>query len=163
MMNDLFQTVLESIDREIAFFRRRAGQVFFFGLLVEAFILTGKGKITMPENWTWQRPYLGTLFFLAVLAVGVSLGSEYRRRIRFLKKRRRVLFINYDLGNVYPDLEKQILSEIEVLYVSLFFLSSAGILISWLQYINKAWLATAFVKFFCSWFCYLLDLQKHYA
>lgn len=135
-MDEAFRTILESVDREIAFFRRRAGQVFFFGLLVEAFILTGKGQINMPVEWTWQRPFVESLFFLAVLAVGVSLGSEYRRRIRLLKRRRRKLFDDHKIGNVFPELKRQILSEIEVLYVSLFFLSSAGILISWLQY-NK--------------------------
>lgn len=141
-MNQEDQARLEAIDREIGFYRRRAGQVFFFGLLVEAFILAGKEQIKTPETWTWQRPYLLSLFYFAVAAVGIALGSEYRRRIRYLKDQRQELLKPQGYEKIYPDVRSdQVISEIQVLYVILVFLSSAGILVAWLQYSDATWLA----------------------
>ena len=88
-----WESVLQSIDAEISFFRRRSGQVYFFGLLAEALILVGREKIilsrgTDDSSWTappWTDPLIQSVFFVAVAVIGIMLGSEYRRRISFLK------------------------------------------------------------------------------
>ena len=126
--------MLESVDREIAFDRRRAGQVFFFGLLVEGLILTGHEGIGTPPGWShWQGAGLETLLFVAVAAVGIALGSEYRRRIDHLKKQRDAMLEKSGHNHVFPQKMDQRISEIQVLYVTLVFLSSAGIFITWLN------------------------------
>ena len=56
MSEEQARHVLEAIDREIAFYRRRAGQVFFLGLTVEVLILAGREKIVVPAAWPWIRP-----------------------------------------------------------------------------------------------------------
>lgn len=132
--------VLLAIDRELSFYRRRAGQVFWIGLLVEALLLVGKQRIEILAEWTWQHASLSTLFFVAIAAAGIALGSEYRRRIHILKDGRLGLLKAIGYENLYPTRRQQWLSEIEVLYVSLGFLSSMGILLSWLRVYPERWL-----------------------
>lgn len=126
--------VLEAIDREIAFYRRRAGQVFFLGLLVEILILAGREQqnIIVPPDPDWLRPFAFSLFFIGVAVVGVTLGSEYRRRIRRLKDSRLDLLAHMKYDGVYSEEPDQRLSEIQVLYVVLTLLSSFGITLHWL-------------------------------
>lgn len=143
-MSDELQTMLESVDRELAFYRRRAGQVFFFGLLVEAAILTGRESITTPKTWTWQQACLETFLFIAVAAAGIALGSEYRRRIHHLKKHR-VTVAPQRYRQVYPKTSDRKISEIQVLYVMLVCLSSAGIFIAWLNIYTYDWLFYVFI------------------
>lgn len=81
--------VLEAIDREIAFYRSRAGQVFFLGLTVEVLILAGHEKIVVPAAWPWIRPLSYGVLFIAVAALGILLGREYRDRIHRLKSARK--------------------------------------------------------------------------
>jgi hypothetical protein len=73
--------ILEAIDREIAFYRRRAGQVFFLGLTVEVLILTGREKMVVPAAWPWIRPYLTECCSLPlrrwVSSSGESTKAEY--------------------------------------------------------------------------------------
>ena len=137
-------SVLESVDREIAFDRRRAGQVFFFGLLVEGLILTGHEGIRTPPAWSWQQAGLETLLFVAVAAMGIALGSEYRRRIHHLKSQRDAMLAKSGHEHVFPQKMDQRISEIQVLYVMLVFLSSAGIFIAWLNVYDYTWLLCLF-------------------
>ena len=83
--------ILEAIDREIAFYRRRAGQVFFLGLTVEVLILAGRERIVVPAAWPWIQPLSYGVLFIAVAAVGILLGREYRGRIHVLKRERKKL------------------------------------------------------------------------
>lgn len=48
--NEYFFNILDSIDREIAFFRRRSGQVYFFGILAEVLILSGEQQTLLPRD-----------------------------------------------------------------------------------------------------------------
>ncbi|MDJ0840357.1 MAG: hypothetical protein QNK37_27855 [Acidobacteriota bacterium] len=132
------QMVMEAIDREIAFYRRRAGQVFFLGLLVEILILAGKqtDKVVIPNDPAWVKSFAFSCFFIAVAAVGIALGHEYRSRIRFLKDSRSELLEKLEYEFVYSSEADQGLSEIQVLYVVLVFLSSSGIILSWLSQIK---------------------------
>lgn len=82
-------SVLESIDRELDFYRKRAGQVFFFGLLTEVLILAGKEEILLGNRWPVLRPALYTLMFVLVAYTGYRLGNEYKVRIHTLKRRLR--------------------------------------------------------------------------
>ncbi|MBD0371792.1 MAG: hypothetical protein ICV60_13205 [Pyrinomonadaceae bacterium] len=126
-------TVIEAIDREIDFYRKRAGQVFFFSLLVEVLILAGREQVFLPKAWLLAQPITYSLLFIAVAAVGIALGSEYRQRIRELKNSRVKILWKINHKAVYPSRQKQVLSEIQVLYVVLIFLSSGGIILVWLN------------------------------
>jgi hypothetical protein len=75
-------TILQAVDREIDFYRKRSGQVFFFSLLVEVLILAGREKILLPERWPLLQPTVYSILFIAVAAIGIALGAEYRGRIR---------------------------------------------------------------------------------
>ena len=119
--------VLEAIDREIAFYRRRAGQVFFLGLAVEVLILAGRERIIVPGTWPWIRPLSYGILFIAVAVFGILLGREYRNRIWVLKvDRSKTAGFGPPPGGVT-------LSEIEMLYVVLVFLSSSGLVLVWLN------------------------------
>lgn len=128
---------LESVDRELAFFRRRAGQVFFLSLLVEVLILGGKESISIRFLRAWVEPLMYSGLFVAVATVGIALGTEYRRRIHILKESRLALLRSIGGSVRFPRIGGVRLSEIEVLYVVLVFLSSAGIILVWLN--GMAW------------------------
>ncbi len=134
------QQVLESVDRELSFFRKRSGQVFWIGLLVEAIILVGQQEVKMSDTWQWQRACVETFFFLAIAGAGMALGSEYRRRIHILKDSRCELLDHLGYNNVFPEASQQRISEIQVLYVVLIILSSVGILIYWLKVYPVWWI-----------------------
>lgn len=152
-----YQGILEALDREIAFYRRRSGQVFFFGLLVEAFILAGREQVFLKEEgWEVQRAIIYTIFFIAVAAVGIFLGSEYRRRIHKLKKSRLELFKELGKPNLYPTDKDQWLSEIQVLYFVLTFLSSTGIVLVWVKGYKVQLILYIFVAIVCLVFLALI-------
>ncbi|MDH5186772.1 MAG: hypothetical protein OEW70_06885 [candidate division WOR-3 bacterium] len=137
-------SLLEALDREIAFYRNRAGKVFFYGLIVEFLILAGRETIKVPSKWVWMQPTAYTLLFIAVAAVGIALGWEYRNRIHILKDRKMNLLEIIKGEHVYVPKGSQALSEIEVLYVVLVFLSSSGIFLVWFNALvnggNRSWL-----------------------
>lgn len=126
-------SVLESLDREITFYRRRAGQVFFFSLLIEALILCGREQIDLLKAGQYQSAVLYTMFYVAVAAAGIFLGTEYRHRLHILKERRVSLLEKNEFNATFPLGKDQRLSEIQVLYVVLIFLSSSGISLVWLN------------------------------
>ena len=70
--------ILESVDRELAFFRRRSGQVYFLGLSAEAAILVGGRQLPAPPSWDWLASLGASLFFYAVAVAGIILSSEYQ-------------------------------------------------------------------------------------
>lgn len=126
--SELKLSKVESLDREIAFYRKRAGQVFFLGLLVEGLILAGREKIVVPKTPLWMKPLTYGIFFIAVAVIGSLLGSEYRKRIHHLKEKRIRLDADHE---IYPKTGGIVLSEIQVLYLVLIFLSSCGSMIVW--------------------------------
>jgi hypothetical protein len=130
--------LLEAVDRELAFYRRRAGQVFFLGLLVEALILAGQRKLQTPVSLPWLPEAVYVLLFIAVAAAGIALGSEYRKRIHILKAARDEI-ISYDFGkkDIYSKIGGINLSDIGMLYVVLVFLSSGGLILVCLPIIYK--------------------------
>jgi hypothetical protein len=129
--------VLQAIDREMEFYRKRAGQVFFFGSFVEVLLLAGEKKIIAPGTPIWIQPIVYTLAFIAVVLIGILLGSEYRSRIRILKDSRQMLLHALGYKFFYPNEKSQRLSEIQVLYVVLGLLSSGGILLSWMKRLEE--------------------------
>jgi len=130
-------SILEALDREMGFFRKRAGEVFFFGLLVEVLILAGKEKIILPEGRSLLNASVHSFLFIAVAVIGIALGAEYRRRIRKLKFSRLTVLEKRGFKRIYPTDEDQALSEIQVLYVVLVFLSSGGIVLVWLNLVSR--------------------------
>lgn len=137
--------VLDSLDREIAFYRHRAGQIYFFGLLAEVAIIIGKEEIELSGLPSWVNPAVSTFFFIAVALVGTILGSEYRRRIRFLKTRRDMFLRSFLNRLTFPHLKQETISEIQVLYFVLGSMSSMGIFISWLKEWPLEWLIHLFI------------------
>ena len=130
----LSQVTLESLDREIAFYRRRSGQVYFFSLGAEALILVGRENVALSGGPSWVSPVVESGFFVAVAFFGIRLGSEYRRRIRKLKRRRLYLVESFGHRDMFPTENDQKRSEIRVLYEILIFLSLAGVLLTWLAW-----------------------------
>lgn len=145
------EIVLEALDRELDFYRKRAGQVFFLSLLVEVLILAGKEKVEVPETWQSTKPLIHSLLFIAVAAIGIALGREYRSRIRMLKDSRVEILERLGYSAVYPSESDQGLSEIQVLYAALVFLSSGGVIVVWLIQRGAIGIPSAeFIYFF--WF-----------
>ena len=145
------QIVLEALDRELDFYRKRAGQVFFLSLLVEVLILAGKEKVQVPETWQSSKPLIHSLLFIAVAAIGIALGREYRNRIRMLKDSRVEILERLGYSAVYPTELDQGLSEIQVLYAALVFLSSGGIILVWLMQLGAVDTPSSEFKYFF-WF-----------
>jgi len=130
-----FPSTLEALDREVAFYRHRAGQVFFLSLVFEILILSGhKGTFEFPESTLWMEPLVYNLLFVVVAIVGIILGSEYRSRIRYIKDSRQELLAKSDYKNAYPTEDVQRFSEIHVLYFVLGFLSTLGMILVWIKY-----------------------------
>ncbi len=123
---------LDSIDRELSFYRRRSGQIYLVALSVEALIIVGRENIQLPSTLAmWTTPLVLTVLFLGVAIVGTVLGAEYRRRIHELKDTRNEL-VKADLRLcVYPT-ERRV-SEIQVLYFVLWFTSLGSSAISWIR------------------------------
>jgi hypothetical protein len=134
---------LESIDREIAFYRRRSGQVFFLGVSSEAAIVVGAYKLEVKYFWKFLEPLAVSYFFFAVAFVGIILGLEYRRRIRILKKNRADLIERgyYDKNHlIYPSFDEQVVSEIQVLIWTLIFTSFISTLLFCLRQYPYDWM-----------------------
>lgn len=127
------RAVLEAVDRELAFFRRRAGQVFFLSLLIEVLILGGRESIAVQPVQPWIKPLSYSILFIAVATVGIVLGREYRARIHVLKHYRSGIIRELVKEDTHPPIGGLRLSEIEMLYVVLVFLSSCGIILVWLN------------------------------
>lgn len=123
--------VLEALDRELGFFRRRAGQVLFYGMLAEALILGGGHALRYTEMWNWQSFVVNVVFFAAIAGVGIVLGSEYRARIHRLKDSRAKLVSHLGCHHLFPSPDQRLVSEIQVLYVILTLMSSIGIIFTW--------------------------------
>jgi len=124
--------MLESLDREIAFYRKRSGQVFFLGISFEIAILAGGRQLPDHDIWPWLPFLTITFLFYAVAATSVVLGSEYRRRIRTIKNNRSIVILQNIQMNPFPTDNDQVVSEIQVLYVVLITLSLLGIFFTWL-------------------------------
>ena len=133
MDEDRRVSILESIDRELSFFRRRAGAVFFLAVTVEVLILAGREKVVVPTTWPWFQPFVYGILFIAVALAGILLGSEYRARIHVLKQAREDTLHHLKPKGSYPPIGGLVLSEIEMLYVVLVFLSSCGVILVWLN------------------------------
>lgn len=131
------ESLLEALDREIDFYRKRAGQVFFFGLLVEVLILAGKERVLLGSKWPLVRPVTYSLLFIAVAAIGIILGREYRKRIHTLKSSRSGLLRELKYQDQYP--KNRTVSEIRVMYIVLLFLSSIGIILVWLTFAGNGY------------------------
>jgi hypothetical protein len=130
-------SVLESIDRELDFYRKRAGQVFFFGLLAEILILAGKERILLGDRWPALRPALYTLMFGLVAYTGYRLGNEYKVRIHTLKHSRRNLLEDQNYKTEYPI--GRDLSEIKFINFILVSLSIIGSILVWLTYVSRGY------------------------
>ena len=87
----------------------------------------------LPETPKWLTPAVVSLLFIEVAAGGIILGSEYRRRIRYLKAKREEYVTRYVLFDPFPPTNTQIISEIHVLYLVLAFTSSTGALSAWVH------------------------------
>jgi len=125
-----FEAVLGGIDREISFYRKRAGQIYFFGFLVEGLFLVGEQKLVFPENLSIFSVLVNSLVYIAIGYIGIYLGKEYRRRIHILKDSRVGLLKSFGYINVYPLAKDKPRSEIQTLYWLLGVISFAGLLIT---------------------------------
>lgn len=99
----LLQLAVESTNQELAFYRRRSGQLYLVALTAEALLIVGREQIRlddplrpagMAEHPAWAAPLILTVAFFAVAVVGTVLGAEYRHRIHELKDRRKALFVS---------------------------------------------------------------------
>ncbi len=90
---EILRTAVESVDRELAFYRSRSGQIYLVALSAEALIIIGKEQLKFenPQPPGWMVPLVTSLAFLGVAVVGTVLGAEYRRRIHQLKENRKDL------------------------------------------------------------------------
>jgi len=136
---------LSSIDRELAFYRKRSGQVFFIGMSLEVAILLGQQRMPGHPVWPWLAPFTITVLFYAVAAGGIVLGSEYRRRIRHIKNSRTRLLAAHAVGNPFPSDREEKVSEIQVLYVALISSSALGSLVAWIYVAPSAWLLVVYL------------------
>lgn len=129
----LFEPTLQSIDRELAFYRSRSGQIYLVALSAEALIIVGRDQIKIENVALWAVPLIVTLAFLAVAVVGAVLGTEYRRRIHHLKESRTALFESTFRPDPHPKMKERRVSEIGVLYFVLGFTSGGGSVLAWLR------------------------------
>ena len=133
--NENLKTLLEFIDREISFYRKRAGQIYFLGFLIEGLILVGEQKVSIPNLSEVFTIVLHILLFIAIGSIGRYLGLEYRNRVHILKDSRLEILVYFGYKNVFPTPLDKVRSEIKTLYTLLISLSVAGVLINLIQFI----------------------------
>lgn len=129
MESDPLQALVQSIDRELAFYRSRSGQIYLVSLTAEALLIVGREQISVKDAPLWMAPLILTVAFLAVAVVGTVLGAEYRRRIHTLKASRATLVGD----SVHPASADRRISEIQVLYFVLWLTSTGGSVVAWLR------------------------------
>jgi len=127
------QWVMEAIDREISHYRKRVGQVFFYGFLLEVLIIGGEKKILLSGVDPTAKVIVYTIFFAAIPMIAALLGHEYLSRIRMLKQSRESLLRSFSLENVFPNGQDHFVNEIWTLWSVLAVLSAAGASIFWLN------------------------------
>ncbi|MCG8313966.1 MAG: DUF1572 domain-containing protein [Pseudomonadales bacterium] len=130
------QWVIESIDRELAHYRKRVGQIFFFGFILEVLILGGKEKILLDGVGVIETATIYTILFVAIPVIVVVFGREYLNRIHILKESRNLFLEKFNLSNVFPTSKHHRLNEIHTMSVVLTSLSLAGILVFWINALN---------------------------
>ena len=132
---EILRIAVESVDRELAFYRSRSGQIYLVALSAEALIIIGKEQLKFenPQPPGWMVPLVTSLAFLGVAVVGTVLGAEYRRRIHQLKANRKDLVEHSLKHHLYPPPEEKRISEIEVLYFVLWFTTVGGCVISFMR------------------------------
>ena len=81
--------VLESLDREIAFYRTRM-HWFFGSTLAAQALVVGSFRTTLVSNPAVSK-WVYFVFFLGVSIVAVLFRSSYKRRIAWLRERKKVL------------------------------------------------------------------------
>ena len=127
------QWQIEALDREIAHYRKRAGQIYFFGFLLEVMILGGKESIQLGDIGNLYIAIIYTILFLSILAAAYYFGDVYWARISNLKKNRSTVLTDAKLTDMYQGETK---NEIKSLSWLLLCLSLAGIVIIWLNFLN---------------------------
>src|SRR5437763_17129712 len=80
---EILRIAVESVDRELAFYRSRSGQIYLVALSAEALIIIGKEQLKFenPQPPGWMVPLVTSLASPGGAVVGTVLGAEYRRRI----------------------------------------------------------------------------------
>lgn len=126
------QHVLESIDRELAFYRKRVGEVIFFALAVDVAIVTGDKTLPIAESYPLVAAVAMSLLFLVVALAAFVLGREYSERIHHLKNTR-IDLVKEGYGDVFPQRGRRHVSEIGTLVLLVSILSIAGIFLAWVD------------------------------
>lgn len=127
------QWVIESIDRELSHYRKRVGQIFFFGMILEVLILGGKEKILLGGVGEIQTAIIYTTLFVLIPIIVVLFGHEYLNRIKMLKENRSSFLEPFNLGNTFPISGHHGINEIHTMSGVLISLSLAGICIFWVN------------------------------
>lgn len=127
------QWVCEAIDRELSHYRKRVGQIFFFGFVLEVLILGGKEQILLGSIGNVEKASIYTVLFVAIPLIVLLFGREYLQRIHMLKESRNTFLERFNLKDVFPVSRHHRINEIHTLSVVLISLSLAGIFIFWVN------------------------------
>ena len=92
--------ILESLDREVHYYRTRLNQFFAYALTAQVLVATGVSTIPL------KGPIIGsiiyTLFFLLIAVISTFFRTTYVKRIHFLKKKRNKLMEKSGFGKYKP-------------------------------------------------------------
>ncbi len=130
------QWLIEAIDRELSHYRKRVGQIFFFGFFLEVLVLGGKEKILLGGVSETEKAIIYTLLFLTIPSIALLFGREYLSRIHMLKESRNSFLELFGLNDVFPISRHHRVNEIHTMTGVLVSLSLAGIIIFWVNALN---------------------------
>lgn len=128
--------LLESLDREIAYYRGRLSWLFTYSLAVQ--LVVASGSVSISFSMPWVRRTVYSTFFVAIAIFATLIRNSYVARVYMVRKARKELVeaAGYPDPYVGPGghvtKTKRVLSPSKIYLLTLWSLSALGILIAWL-------------------------------
>ena len=116
---------VKSLENRINYYRHCMAWTFFMGFLAGVCIFCGETGFLISES-PGLSPKVINMFFCFLIAItGITAGSAYRRRVRFLKDCRDKIQLEFSNRQFFPKpVREGIITEMQVLFGILFVLSA---------------------------------------
>ena len=133
-----FQIVMEALDRELSHYRKRVGQIYFFGFFLEILILGGKEKIYLGNIGQNLTAGIYSFLFIIIFCIVALYGREYLRRISSLKDERNKMYKQCNNDHEFPSSKNHKVNELNTMSTVLLLLTIVGIGIFWINAIYSS-------------------------
>lgn len=105
MKLELFKEVLNSLEKELDFYRKKMDWIISNSLILNATIITG--KLTIQTNSVIISKVLYIFLLIIILAFSIILSLQYSNRIFILRNNRQKLLNEFGFEELFPKVDKK--------------------------------------------------------